>query len=92
MIIDSNSWKIISRLPFLSRQTALQHHGSTPNGSYGTPQILAGKRSGVVKIVDLSRRISETVQGRVQLKLLLTPNMNMYTYAISIRTEIDYHE
>jgi len=68
--IGSNSWKIISRL--ISQHFALcrpQHDGSAPKG---TPPNFCRNRSGVGKSVDfrhVSRRISETVQDRVQVAI-----------------------
>jgi len=69
--IGCNSSKIISRLVsagFLL-SVDLQHHGSTPKG---TPPNFCRNSSGVGKISDfrhLSRRISETVQDRVQVTI-----------------------
>ena len=68
--IGSNSWKIISRL--ISLTSSLFADPNMTDLLQRTPPNFSRNRSGVGKIVDfrhLSRRISETVQDRVQVAI-----------------------
>ena len=89
--VGSNSWKIISQLISLTFSlSAVQTptwrilQGNTPHFSRD--------RGGVGKIVDfrhLSRRISETVQNRVQVANCYWPLIGICMYALSIGAKID---